>query len=405
MDPVTAVLAALLGTGVASDVQHAALLHMRGDLDEARTEIASLLGKHPADEAALFTATCFDIERGNLADAERHVAALERSSSTSLHARVLRALIARRQVDPREAIDDALIEAWKRAGRPDLSACPLLPPLDSWSVIPDLDAETRKRLSPTVRLMFAYEWPATSPEFVKLAFEASGAAERNPLAVNVEILGALTPYEPLPNQLATQAQRVAARVAPLVAAADPDNGYLTVAGWLPSGFRDQPLSREDLVLLERAVGSRRFELPRRRMLTELQDLATGFDPRYGVLRARAAALGAPVPLMRLWQRADATKDPGARLRAGAVLIATAERLASSGILLERMLALALAQKGARLSGDESRIADADAEAQRQRAELQIMQDGPKRLGTWPFASPWRDWNPERELEHFRRFLK
>ena len=70
-----------------------------------------------------------------------------------------------------------------------------------------------------------------------------------------------------------------------------------------------------------------------------------------------------------------------------------------------MLALVLADVGARLSGNEGRIAAVRAEVDRDRASMNAMREEQKHLGTWPFAGPWREWDPTREMEHFQRFAQ
>jgi hypothetical protein len=137
----------------------------------------------------------------------------------------------------------------------------------------------------------------------------------------------------------------------------------------------------------------------------MEDMATRLDAKYGVMRARRAALGAPVPLMRLSQRAEATQEQALRRRAGDLLTAMAKRLESSGTMLERMLSVSLASKGAKLGGDERRIAAVRADMDRARASMSAMTDAQKQLGTWPFAGPWREWDPAREMEHFERFVQ
>ncbi len=396
----------LVSGATPSTAQHAASLHMRGELAAARAEIAAVLAKHPSDASALFTAACFALESANPSSAAPYVSRLERLSPAPPHARVLRALILRRERHPQERIDDAVVEAWKEAGRPDLAASPLLPPLESFgAVIPEIEAGVRKRMAPAERLLFAYDGPATGNDFLKLALKAADGAEKNPLVVNIEILAALTPFEPMPAEFTAEAHRMAIRVAPVVAAADRTNGYLDVAGWLASGPGDAAMSIDDLVLLERAVSKVRFELPRHEMLVQMEDMASRLDTKYGVMRARRAALGAPVPLMRLSQRAEATQEPALRRRAGDLLTAMAKRLESSGTMLERMLSLSLASKGAKLGGDELRLDAIRTDIDRSRASMNAMTEAQKQLGTWPFAAPWRELDPAREMEHFERFVR
>lgn len=86
-------------------------------------------------------------------------------------------------------------------------------------------------------------------------------------------------------------------------------------------------------------------------------------------------------------------------------MAVGTRLGSSEMLLERMLAAALESKGATLLGDAGEIARARDRATRMRAWYQAMTAGTERLGTWPFGAPWRDWEPDHEVEHFSRFAE
>ena len=401
-----AVVVSLISTATPPTVHNAALLHMRGDFAAARAEIEAVLAEHPADGSALFSAACFALESSNPSSAAPYVSRLERLSPAPPHGRVLRALIPRRQRHPEERIDDAVVEAWKEAGRPDLAGCPLLPSLDSWAdVVPEIKPNVRKRMTAAERLLFAYDGPPTGNEHLKLALHAAAAAEKNPLVVNIEILAALTPYEPMPSEFSEEARGVASRLAPIVTAADRANGYLSLAAWLPSGPGDVGLSVDDLTLLEAAVAKPRFEVPRRAILAELLEVASRLDDQYGSIRARRVALGTPVPLMRLWKRAEATQQPALRHRAGDLLTATAKRLEPSGAMLERMLSLALAEKGATLGGDERRIVVVHADVKRVRASLNAMREDQTRLGTWPFAGPWREWDAVREMEHFQRFVQ
>jgi hypothetical protein len=83
----------------------------------------------------------------------------------------------------------------------------------------------------------------------------------------------------------------------------------------------------------------------------------------------------------------------------------AKRLESSGTMLERMLSLSLASKGAKLGGDELRLDAIRTDIDRSRASMNAMTEAQKQLGTWPFAAPWREWDAAREMEHFERFVR
>lgn len=104
-------------------------------------------------------------------------------------------------------------------------------------------------------------------------------------------------------------------------------------------------------------------------------------------------------------RAEATQAPAVRRRASDLLAATARRREPSGTMLERMLALVLADAGARLGGDVRRVAAVHAEVERARASMNALREEQARLGTWPFAGPWRDRDPTREMERFQRLVR
>lgn len=386
--------------------QHASLLNMRGESAAARAEIAAVLADHPKAPSALFAAACFALEAGALDDARKYAAALRNTKPVPPHTDVLEALIERRVQVPNEPIDQALAVAWTTAGRPDLSCKPLLPGMESWgTLLPKLTPEAVKGMTAGERLLLANEADATSLETLKLALEAARTVDANPLVVNVEVLGLIGHRDAIPPALEAEVEAAVSTLGPRVVAADGGNGYLALAAWLATGRADQPLGNSDLELLERAAAQLRFAVPRAAMFAELKKMATRIDPRFGALRAQSAALGTSVPLMRLSKRADATKEPLLRRRAGRALMTVATRLQSSGMLLERMLAAALEAKGATLAGDADQIAKASDRTARTREWYRAMTSAAERLGTWPFGGPWRDWEPDHEVEHFGRLAE
>src|SRR6266568_2836212 len=399
--PVLLILASLLGAGDPPSGSHAALLYLRGDARAARAETIAVLTKAPADGPALFVRACLELETTGPAAAEPYAARLEQVASSPPQAAVLRQLLSRRTTTPAEPIEDALAEAWKAAGRPDLRTSPLLPEVDGWHVIPKVEPQVLKRMAAPERLLFAYG--DNAQDRFRAAALAADRPERNPLVVNLDILEAVAPYEPLPVEYQKVAKQVAMRVVPVVSVTDPANGYLTVAAWLASGSADSSMTGDDLALLEDAVARPRFELPRRELLEQLRTLANHLEPRYGDLWACSAALGSPLPVNRLSQRAESTRDPALRKRAGLLVSAVGKRLVCAGTLLERMFAVALASKGAKLAENGAAMEAIRADVDRSQAAMRSMTDGKKMLGTWPFAHPWREWDADREIEHFERF--
>ena len=394
-------VATLVATADSPSPSRAAVLHVRGEFASARAEIDGVLAKAPQDPSALFAAACFALETTGPTAAREYASRLKRNARPPPQAAVLDELLSRRERAPFEPIEDAVVAAWKKAGRPDLASTPLLERLEGSSVIPAPDPATLRRMSAAERLIFAYE---NADERLQAALRAADHPELNPLVVNLEILQTVAPYESLPSAAVGDAKRAAERVGSAVAKTDPSNGYFVVAAWLASGAAQDPMSASDLSLLEAAAERPRFEVPRRELIEQLRVLARRFDPKYGELRARSAAMAAPVPLFRLWQRADATTDASLRRRAGAILSRLAARLACSGTMLERMLGISLAGKGAALVGDEGRREAIRAGQSRLQAANRSMTEAQKQLGVWPFAGPWRDWDADREMEYFESLL-
>lgn len=267
-------LAMVLMAAAAPSVQRAALLNMRGESAAARAEIAAVLADHPQAPSALFTAACIAIEAGALQQARAYTGTLRVTIPAPPHADVLEGLIDRRERDPSEPIDKALVEAWTKAGRPDLSTRPLLPKVEEWgALLPELSRETLEAMTAAQRFLFAKDAQATADETLKLALEAARTPDVNALAVNVEVLGLIGHHDAIPPALKAAVDAAVSKLGPRVVAADAGNGYLEVASWLATGRPDQAISESEVALLERAVARPRFAVPRAAMFKELRQMA------------------------------------------------------------------------------------------------------------------------------------
>jgi hypothetical protein len=400
-----AVLLVALGLGPTA-AEHAALLQVRGDTAAARAAADTILGKHPGDASALFVAACAALESGELDVASEYTAQLERGRSIP-QAAVLRRLIERRRSSTEEPLREALVTAWKEAGHPDLSAEPLLRATESWGeLLPPFDPKVRSRLTASERFIFDTGGPATTPAYVKAAILASAETEQNPLAVNLEILAALTPPADVGGVDRSSAARVAAaHVGRVVVAADPDNGYLALAATLASIPGYAPLDSQDLAGIERALQKPRFEYPRDEAMRQFREIAVRIDPRHGELRAWSAALGGSIPLYRLWKRAELVEDGELRVRAGRVLQDVGKRFRNAGTTLEYALSVMLEQKGAQLSGDAAAVDAVRVEVTRWSEWRQSAERARKRMGNWPFAAVWREGTPSSEVAQMRKLVE
>jgi len=219
------------------------------------------------------------------------------------------------------------------------------------------------------------------------------------------VLGALTPYRSLPEEARAKAASTVARVGPVVAAVDPQNGYLTVAALLASAPGDRPFTVQELQVLEREAARPRFEYPRKDAPEQLREMAKRFDPDHAGMWAALTALGAPVPVFRLWQRAQATQDPRLRARAAQALLLISKRLQHAGTTLEKSLALALEEQAAEIRLDEASVRSISERRQAFSEWQAATVAARKRLGTWPFAASWREWSPEDEIGYMQRLVE
>lgn len=399
-----ALLLGALGLGP-TPAERAALLQLRGDTAAALAAAGAILVKDPGDRGALFVAACAAIEFGDLDRASTYTTRLEQRLRDP-HAAVMRKLIERRRGRKDEPLREAVVLAWKEAGRPDLGAKPMLRASESWgALLPRIDREARARLTAGERFMFDNGNPATSSAYVVAAIGAAADAEKNPVVVNLEVLGALTPFAEVAGVDRRAASDAAAHAGRIVASADQNNGYMALAALLAAAPGDRPFSTADLAVMEGALQKPRFEYPRDESLAQLREVAIRIDPRHGSLRAWSAALGGSVPLFRIWQRAEAVKDPELRARAGHAVQKVGARFRGAGATLEKALSVALEVKGAELRGDPTALAAAK-EAQKRWWELQQGAEAArKQMGNWPFAAGWREWVPSGEVAYMQRLIE
>ncbi|HEY6001568.1 MAG TPA: hypothetical protein VIV57_01760 [Anaeromyxobacter sp.] len=398
-----ALLLGALGLGPTA-AERAALLQLRGDTAAALAAADAFLVKDPGNPGALFVAACAAIESGELDRASTYTTRLEQRGRDP-HAAVLKKVIERRRGQKDEPLREALVSAWKAAGRPDLGAKPLLRPSESWGeLLPKFDREARARLTAGERFIFDNGIPPSSSAFVGAAVRAAAEAETNPVVVNLEVLGALTPFAEIAGVDPRAASDAAAHAGRVVASADPENGYMALAGLLAAAPGNVAFSADDLSVIEGALQKPRFEYPRDQSLAQLRELAARLDSQHGDLRAWSAALGGSVPLFRVWQRAEAVKGAELRARAGHAIQQVGARFRGAGTTLERTLSFALEVKGAELRGDAVAAEAAKADRTRWSGWQQATEAARKRMGNWPFAAAWREWTPSGEIAYMRRLV-
>ena len=379
----------------------------RGGAADARrvpsstAQIDLALSHDPDDATALYVSSCLDIENGDLEEAATRTARLATTPTGSDYARVLAVLIRLRRVNAREPLREALVEAWKRAGRPDLGALPL-PGLadlgESLDAFPVLTEEREALLTPGEKLLFLWG-QADKSKRLDLAIAAAAQPRQNPLVVNLEVLSELASLALFYSARAASAEDAARRVGKATVESDPGNGDFRLAAWLATGSSNEPFTRDDMDLLEDALARPRFEIPRTELLEELRALAHRWAPEHAGVWGAAASMGLGNAAALLWHRSDVTNwgsPPSAavRSRASKVLLGMGEptvSLANDPRLHDRERPRIEGCQAERRPGYRIRRSEPLGSV----PGLASRGDCPaqKRLGTWPFAARWREWTP------------
>jgi len=367
-------------------------LQYTGDAEAALRAAESLVTTQPTDITARLLAACAAIETGALGQANGHLRALEGLECVPPRAVVLRALLERRIREPKEAMMKALAAAWSKAGRPDLredeSPLAWTPPAIGWT----------RQLSPAERLLF--EMPEREDERLAVALAASREGKAAPPVAHWQVLGALThlecPCEP------AQVNAAVERSFEIVKASEPQNGYSELAEMLAKCPR--VLGARELDRLEAALRQPLFEYPRAQAFEEILLLARGLAPAPERPRAISAWLALDLGAFRLGELGEAQTDSLLRRRAGRVMEQVGLRLARGTAWLDRHMGVSLAQRGAKLAGDEAHLAEVKAWSEEQRAAYQAWSVPKYQMGSWPFSAEWKEWTPD-EVDAGRAFLK
>ena len=364
-----------------------------GDAEGALRAAEGLVAAQPTDTTARLLAASAAIEAGRLGQAREHLRAVERHDRVPPRTAVLRALLDRRVREPSGAMMEALAAAWNEAGRPDLreDGSPL-----AWT--PSAHTWTRE-LKASERLLF--RMPQGADERLAVAIAASREGKEAGSVAHWQVLGALAhqecPGDPAPLNAAVE------RSFAIVKAAEPQNGYSELAVLVARCPR--VLGAPELDRLEAAVRRQRFEYPRAQAFDELLRLARGITPAPEQRPAAVSAwLALDVGAFRLASLGEDQPDPRLRRRVGRVKEQVGLRLARGSAWLERLVGVSLAQRGAKLVGDEAHLAEVSAKVEEQRAEYQAWSVPYGQMGVWPFAAAWREWAPN-EIEAGRAFLR
>lgn len=365
-----------------------------GDAPAALALAELAAAARPGDAPTRLAGTCAAIEANQLGRASALLAPLERASPVHPRVAVLRHLVDRRTARPEEPLMLALAAAWHLAGRPDLSEDE--PALARPSTSPPPALQPRGAAE---RLLF--EPPDDREELAALAIEASHRAEGLPVAVGLQVLGALSNL-PCPADAGVRNGAVArSRLA--AERALPGNGYVALASLLarcPLAWTSREVDE-----LSRIAGSPILSLPRERAFDEILTMAQTLDPATARRRAISAWLALDVAAYELQRLTQETlPDPSLRVSAGRSLEAIGASLADSTAWLERMVGLALTRRGSWLAGREDAGGSAARCIEPKRHVYQVWSTLLRRRGQWPFAAEWREWTPD-EVGRAMEFLE
>ena len=415
--PLTALtLAAAVAAGPAGPAAPGApppyLLAWSGDAAGARTALALAPGALPDDGEGLLVLGCLELEAGHLDLAERAAARLAAIEPRAGEGKVLQALVARRRASPREPTYDALAEAWKAAGRPDLGARgPLarlaappagaaVPPAPSAAALAGLtpveafllgglDNPRRPVSAETARLAQTGGWlEARRAQALALA----GRPPPRPVALDLALLGTVEP--------GAARERVRAALSKAL----PDNGYFAVAAVAAAPLGRDPLVITEVAALEKAVARPRLTPPRVVLHEALLAAAARLDARLAPAFAREALPTVTPPaaaLVALGARVLATQDPALRARAARALGRAAATLGRDPTVEGRQIGALLARSAAEARGE-----GAAGQAVLDRFEAWRLQAVAAaqalREERWPLASLRREWRPEQDVARAER---
>jgi len=393
------------------------LLAWTGDAAAARAELTGRLppGALPEDGEGLLVLGCLELEAGRLDAAGQAALRLTNLDPRAGDGKVLSALVARRRASPGEPMFDALAEAWKSAGRPDLGKGDALARLAGAAVPlgilpPPPSATQLLRLTPEEAfLLGGLDNPRRpiSVEAARLAKEGTWLEARRARARE---LAGRRPPRPVALDLAVyglvEAGQEREKVRAALSRALPGNGHFAAVAVAGGPLARDPLVATEVAALEKAVAMPRLMPPRGVLHEALLAAAARLDPKLAQAWAREALPTVTPPataLVSLGVRALATKDPALRERARRALEKAAATLAKDPTIDGRQLGVLVARSAAELRGDaaggQARLERFEAWRVRAAAADQALAEL-----RWPLPSLRREWRPEQDVARAERLV-
>ncbi|RKH72802.1 hypothetical protein D7X55_20500 [Corallococcus sp. AB049A] len=375
-----------------AQVEQAATHAWAGELARARKELAEVLKDSPQHPGALKVQTCVLLELGALDEADQAVSLLQATRPDAPEIAVLAALVEARRQTPVPGWREALIQAWNRAGRPDLkeSASFPAPRSEETSFV---GAVWERTQSPEIRFTAMLADTASDAQRQWLAAHVSELKDPNLLLAAYEYFQARSGEDALADVRRQARETLRRKLEPIAAGASESEGPLLLL--LGESAKDAPLTSADLQALERIAA-----LPRYRSLTlgQAGDAAkqrlesTGITPpAIRLFQAATASQVLDVTLI-LKKRVEATRERLSheeRIRLGQAVYTLGERIAAGPALIDRLVGLSQMRQGAELMEDAAKLAQATRDLEHVRAVHQATTS--LQVDTWPLPSLHRDW--------------
>ncbi|NOK16382.1 hypothetical protein [Corallococcus carmarthensis] len=371
------------GRAIDARLQVAADQLWAGRREDARGVLASVLKDAPMDPGALLLQTCLALEDGALDEASRSAARHPELPEF----RVLAELVEQRRQTPTPGWTEALVQAWKSAGRPSLE--------DAIS-FPETSADA-KGLAQDV-------WERTEsvePRFVAVLADHASEAQQQWLLAHLPELqdpSLLSPAYDFFNVIGGPLREpaLAALKPRLVTLANgADEARLSLLLMMDETSPDAPLTLEELAGLERLASLPRYRgaaLSRLYADAEQHLKGVGATPR-PIQSFMAAVWGLSMDeTLVLRKRAKASKDHLSsedRVRLGRALFTLGARIAEGTTTLERAVGFQQMEDGAELMEEEGKRARARRDLEHTRSAGRASRQ--LQVEHWPLPSLQREW--------------
>ncbi|WP_147446971.1 hypothetical protein [Corallococcus sp. CA054B] len=362
-----------------------------GQRAQAQTELAAILKEAPQHPGALMVQTCLQLEQGAEDEAARTAIRLREMAPDKADAIMLMALVEQRRRTPRPGWTEALIEAWKSAGRPSLRDTSRYPEvaMDAKNAVSDVWKRTGSVESRLVAVLADHK--ASEVQQRWLVEHLSELEDPHLLLSAHEYFSGANG---LPADLRRQA-RETVRLKLQAHGAGTNESRIPLLLLMADASEETPLTHEDIVALDRIASLKHYRdapLSQRYVDAERRLEAAGASSRFDKAFMVAVANLVLDPASVLTKRAAATKDrlaPDDQDRLGKALLTLGARIQAGNTLVERSVGLRMMEQGAVLVGNEEMSAQVAEGYESIRSVIQSSRQ--VQIENWPLPTLQREW--------------